>query len=110
MHLARVPADGHRAACESLLTMGHAERAALPYLHPGRVDVIAGGAFVGKRCSTGRWSARPAAVVVPSEHDILDGIALSLSSTPLAPGGLARQTSPRHTDGVPVAAVIRIAR
>ena len=47
IHLAQVA--GRRAcgrACESLLTMGHAERAALPFMHPGRVDVIAGGALV----------------------------------------------------------------
>ena len=79
VHLARVPADGHRAACESLLTMGHAERAALPYLHPGRVDVIAGGALVWEAVLDRALERSPAAVVVTSEHDILDGIALSLT-------------------------------
>ena len=79
VHLARVTADGHRAACESLLTMGHAQRAALPYLHPGRVDVIAGGALVWEQVLDRALGRSPGAVVVTSEHDILDGIALSIS-------------------------------
>jgi exopolyphosphatase / guanosine-5'-triphosphate,3'-diphosphate pyrophosphatase len=78
VHLARVPVDVMRAACESLLTMGHAERAALPYLHPGRVDVIAGGALVWEQVLDRALERSPGAVVVTSEHDILDGIALSV--------------------------------
>jgi exopolyphosphatase / guanosine-5'-triphosphate,3'-diphosphate pyrophosphatase len=79
IHLAQVPADALRAACESLLAMGHAERAALPYLHPGRVDVIAGGALVWEAVLERALLRSPGAVVVTSEHDILDGIALSLT-------------------------------
>jgi len=79
VHLARVTADAHRAACESLLTMGHAQRAALPYLHPGRVDVIAGGALVWEAVLDRALRRSPGAVVVTSEHDILDGIALSIT-------------------------------
>ena len=79
IHLARVPVDALRAACESLLTMGHAERAALPYLHPGRVDVIAGGALVWEAVLERALLRSPGALVVTSEHDILDGIALSLT-------------------------------
>jgi exopolyphosphatase / guanosine-5'-triphosphate,3'-diphosphate pyrophosphatase len=57
-----------------LLRMTHAERAALPVMHPGRVDVIAGGALVLRTLveETGVDE------VIASEHDILDGIALSL--------------------------------
>ena len=79
VHLAQLPADVVRQACESLLTMGHAERAALPYLHPGRVDVIAGGALVWQQVLDRALQRSPGAVVVTSEHDILDGIALSLT-------------------------------
>ncbi len=79
VHLAQVPVDVMRAACESLLTMGHGERAALPYLHPGRVDVIAGGALVWEQVLERCLERSPDAVVVTSEHDILDGIALSLT-------------------------------
>jgi exopolyphosphatase/guanosine-5'-triphosphate,3'-diphosphate pyrophosphatase len=57
-----------------LLRMTHAERAALPVMHPGRVDVIGGGALVLRTLV----EATGAAEVVASEHDILDGIALSL--------------------------------
>ena len=79
VHLARIPAATMREACESLLAMGHAERAALPYLHPGRVDVIAGGALVWEQVLARAVQRSPGAVVVTSEHDILDGIALSLT-------------------------------
>ena len=79
VHLAQLPAEQHRAACESLLTMGHDERAALPYLHPGRVDVIAGGALVWEAVLERVLQRSPGAVVVTSEHDILDGIALSIA-------------------------------
>ena len=59
---------------DRLLRMTHAERAALPVMHPGRVDVIGGGALVLRTLveEVGVDS------VVASEHDILDGIALSL--------------------------------
>jgi len=78
VHLARIPVEVMRAACESLLTMGHDERAALPYLHPGRVDVIAGGALVWEAVLERALDRSPGALVITSEHDILDGIALSL--------------------------------
>lgn len=58
---------------ERLLSMSHAERAALPVMHPGRVDVIGGGALV-LRTVMEFVGARD---VVASEHDILDGIVLS---------------------------------
>ena len=58
-----------------LLAMTHDERAALPVMHPGRVDVIGAGALV-LRTLVERIGA---AEVVVSEHDILDGIAMSLA-------------------------------
>ena len=79
IHLARLPFSAHLAACESLLAMDHDERAALPYLHPGRVDVIAGGALVWSEVLLRVRERSPQADVVTSEHDILDGIALSLT-------------------------------
>lgn len=67
-----------RAALD-LLHMSHAERAALPYMHPGRVDVIGAGALIWQtilermaELTGGRVSS-----AITSEHDILDGIALS---------------------------------
>jgi exopolyphosphatase / guanosine-5'-triphosphate,3'-diphosphate pyrophosphatase len=59
-----------------LLAMTHDERAALPVMHPGRVDVIGGGALVLRTLI----EATGASQVIASEHDILDGIALSLLS------------------------------
>ena len=57
-----------------LLAMAHAERAALPVMHPGRVDVIGGGALILRELV----EAVGVTSVVASEHDILDGIALQL--------------------------------
>ena len=77
-HLARLPVDVHREACRSLLAMSHVERAALGFMHPGRVDVIGGGALVWHEVLDRALERSPGAAVVTSEHDILDGIALSL--------------------------------
>lgn len=78
-HLAQIPARVHREACRSLLAMSRAERSTLGFLHPGRVDVIGGGALVWLEVLDRVLSRSPEAVVVTSEHDILDGIALSLT-------------------------------
>jgi exopolyphosphatase/guanosine-5'-triphosphate,3'-diphosphate pyrophosphatase len=59
---------------DRLLGMIRAERAALPVMHPGRVDVIGGGALV-LRTLMEFVGARE---VIASEHDMLDGIAMSL--------------------------------
>jgi exopolyphosphatase / guanosine-5'-triphosphate,3'-diphosphate pyrophosphatase len=57
-----------------LLAMTHDERAALPVMHPGRVDVIGAGALILRTLV----EATGVTEVIASEHDILDGIALSL--------------------------------
>jgi exopolyphosphatase/guanosine-5'-triphosphate,3'-diphosphate pyrophosphatase len=59
---------------QRLVSMSRDERAALPVMHPGRVDVIAAGALVLRTLV----EQSDAAEVVASEHDILDGIAMSL--------------------------------
>jgi exopolyphosphatase/guanosine-5'-triphosphate,3'-diphosphate pyrophosphatase len=59
---------------QRLLTMTHDQRAALPFLHPGRVDVIGAGALI---LAVVLDHVRVDEVVV-SEHDILDGIAWSI--------------------------------
>ncbi|WP_284748585.1 Ppx/GppA phosphatase family protein [Amycolatopsis sp. RTGN1] len=79
VHLSKLgPADIDRLATK-LLAENHATRAANPVIHPGRVDVIAGGAVVVQTLAE-QLAARggPTGLVV-SEHDILDGIALSLA-------------------------------
>ena len=79
VHLARVPLQSHREASLSLLGMTRDERGALPYMHPGRVDVIGAGALVWDEVLARVAARSPEAVVVTSEHDILDGIALSVA-------------------------------
>jgi exopolyphosphatase/guanosine-5'-triphosphate,3'-diphosphate pyrophosphatase len=71
IHHSRVPYARVREITESLLTSTHAERAAIPSMHPGRVDVIGAGALV----LLSIMERAGAEEVVVSEHDILDGIA-----------------------------------
>jgi exopolyphosphatase/guanosine-5'-triphosphate,3'-diphosphate pyrophosphatase len=74
IHHAQVSsAQVHRITAE-LLAATRAERAALTVMHPGRVDVIGGGALVLDTI----MRTLSFADVVASEHDILDGIAFSL--------------------------------
>jgi exopolyphosphatase / guanosine-5'-triphosphate,3'-diphosphate pyrophosphatase len=75
IHRARVPASAVRDISERLLTASHAQRAAIPVMHPGRVDVIAAGALV-LRCIT---DCARVDEVIASEADILDGIAWELA-------------------------------
>ncbi|HWC35805.1 MAG TPA: Ppx/GppA phosphatase family protein [Mycobacteriales bacterium] len=74
IHHARVSAAEVHRITEQLLAASRAERAAMSVMHPGRVDVIGGGALVLDTIMT----AGGFADVVASEHDILDGIAFSL--------------------------------
>jgi exopolyphosphatase/guanosine-5'-triphosphate,3'-diphosphate pyrophosphatase len=71
-------------SCQAMWTMTLAERLALGFLAPGRADVMPGGALVFARVVE-RVAARVAGAgagaaleaVLVSEHDILDGVALS---------------------------------
>ena len=78
-------ADAVLASCADLLRRTRAERAALPFMHPGRVDVIGAGALVWSdvvsrvRADVAIAGGRMTQVVT-SEHDILDGIAWSIAS------------------------------
>lgn len=73
LHLSRVPAAGVHATTERLLAMTRSDRAALPVMHPGRVDVIGAGALVLDVLVDRLGLAE----VLVSEADILDGIAWS---------------------------------
>ncbi len=75
IHHARISRRDIARVSAELLAMGHAERLALPVMHPGRADVIGAGALI-LRIVLDRTGADQ---VVASEHDILDGIAWSLS-------------------------------
>jgi len=75
IHHARISYDDVAKVTASLLGMTTAQRLAIPVMHPGRADVIGAGALV-LRVVMARAGATS---VVASEHDILDGIALSLT-------------------------------
>jgi exopolyphosphatase/guanosine-5'-triphosphate,3'-diphosphate pyrophosphatase len=74
IHGSRMSATVVDELTDRLLSMSRAQRAALPVMHPGRVDVIGGGALILQEL----MRANGCAEVVVSEHDILDGIAISL--------------------------------
>lgn len=78
IHLARSSFAAHDEACTDLLGRTRSERAGLGFMHPGRVDVIGAGALVWRQILRRVARRSPTAEVVTSEHDILDGIALSL--------------------------------
>jgi exopolyphosphatase/guanosine-5'-triphosphate,3'-diphosphate pyrophosphatase len=79
IHLTELTPEETLRSCRSLLHLTRADRAALPFMHPGRVDVIGAGALVWHQVV--QRVAREAGTtrVITSEHDILDGIALSLA-------------------------------
>ena len=74
IHLSRITARQVREVTRSLLAQTREQRAALPVMHPGRVDVIAAGALV--LCAAVERLQLPEVLV--SEADILDGIAWSI--------------------------------
>ena len=76
IHHARIPLARVHEVTEMLLASSAEERAALPVIHPGRVDVIGAGALV----LLAIMERTGAAELVVSEHDILDGIAWSVAA------------------------------
>ena len=75
IHHARISAADVHEVTRSLLAQTRAARAAIGVMHPGRVDVIGGGALILDRIMQ-RFGFGE---VLVSEHDILDGIAWSLA-------------------------------
>ncbi|SEC98593.1 MULTISPECIES: Ppx/GppA phosphatase family protein [Streptomyces] len=75
IHHSRVSLARVREITDRLLHSTHAERATIPSMHPGRVDVIGAGSLVLLAIME-RIGAQE---VVVSEHDILDGIAWSVA-------------------------------
>jgi exopolyphosphatase/guanosine-5'-triphosphate,3'-diphosphate pyrophosphatase len=75
IHHARVSAADVHAVTLALLSQTRAVRAGIGVMHPGRVDVIGGGALVLDRIMD-RFGFSE---VLVSEHDILDGMAWSLA-------------------------------
>ncbi len=75
IHGSRIPVGTVREVSADLLAATRERRAAMPVMHPGRVDVIGAGALI-LRVLMDEFGL---AEVVVSEHDILDGIALRLA-------------------------------
>ncbi|WP_329020019.1 Ppx/GppA phosphatase family protein [Streptomyces sp. NBC_00690] len=73
IHHARISLEQVKGIVQKLMDATHDERAAIPVMHPGRVDVIVAGACV----LLAVMERIGAEEVVVSEHDILDGIAWS---------------------------------
>ena len=74
IHLSRISAEQTAQVSEMFLKMNREERAALGYMHPGRVDVIGAGSLVLAEIV----KAVGAKEFIACESDILDGIAFSL--------------------------------
>ncbi len=77
IHLARIPAEEVHRIAHQFQGSSTEQIAALPYMHPGRVDVITAGSLVLSRTML----ATGATNFVASESDILDGIAITLGRT-----------------------------
>ncbi|NIJ10606.1 exopolyphosphatase/guanosine-5'-triphosphate,3'-diphosphate pyrophosphatase [Saccharomonospora amisosensis] len=78
-HLSRLSRADIEHTAARLLASDHAARAADPVIHPGRVDVIGGGALIVRVLAEQLATRGGPRELVVSEHDILDGIALSLA-------------------------------
>ena len=83
IHGTHLRVDDVERQSNELLSMDRAARAALPFMHPGRVDVIAAGGLLFARIVARIDAAVRAAGaqldIMVSETDILDGTALDLA-------------------------------
>ncbi|MHA0288813.1 Ppx/GppA phosphatase family protein [Mycobacterium sp. C3-094] len=79
IHLSSVSFDDLLPVCTDLLAMTRAQRAVLGPMHEGRVDVIGGGALIVTELAAVLGERAGIDRLLVSEHDILDGIALSIA-------------------------------
>ena len=75
IHHARISRDEIALVTAGLAEMTRDQRARIGVMHPGRIDVIVAGALILRTI----MEKTAADFVLASEHDILDGIAYSLS-------------------------------
>ncbi|MGQ0481426.1 MAG: Ppx/GppA phosphatase family protein [Pseudonocardia sp.] len=78
IHLSRLPLPELHRVADELLGLPREGRLAFPAMHPGRVDVIGGGALIVALLADELAARAGITELVVSEHDILDGIALSV--------------------------------
>lgn len=76
IHLAHISSERTHQISQKFLSLSREEIASLPYMHPGRVDVIGAGSLVLSRI----LKLSNAKEFVASESDILDGMAWSLAN------------------------------
>ncbi|MCW4351995.1 Ppx/GppA family phosphatase [Hoyosella sp. YIM 151337] len=81
IHLSRVPFPRLFEVCDDLVHMTRARRMSLGPMHPGRADVIGGGAIITRVLAEELAAVTDIGELVVSEHDILDGIAYSLAAS-----------------------------
>ena len=79
VHLSRLSDEQLHQVSAELLALTHAQRAANPTIHPGRVDVIGGGSLIVRVLADELRARAGIRELVVSEHDILDGIVLSIA-------------------------------
>lgn len=79
IHLSEVGFAELLPVCGELIAMTRKQRAALGPMHEGRVDVIGGGAIVVEELARVLSERAGIDTLTVSEHDILDGIALSIA-------------------------------
>ena len=79
VHLSRVSVDDLHTVATELLGMSREERGTHGAIHPGRIDVIGGGALIVDVLAQELRARAGITELVISEHDILDGIARSIA-------------------------------
>jgi exopolyphosphatase/guanosine-5'-triphosphate,3'-diphosphate pyrophosphatase len=79
IHLSRVGFGDLLPVCDELIAMTRQQRAALGPMHEGRVDVIGAGAIIVEELAAALGDRAGIGELVVSEHDILDGIAMSIA-------------------------------
>jgi exopolyphosphatase/guanosine-5'-triphosphate,3'-diphosphate pyrophosphatase len=78
IHLSRIGFGELLPVCDDIIAMTRERRAALGPMHEGRVDVIGGGAIIVEELAVELGRRAGIDELVVSEHDILDGIAMSI--------------------------------
>lgn len=79
IHLSHTGFRALLGVCDELIAMTRQQRAVLGPMHEGRVDVIGGGAIIVEELARELGERAGIDELVVSEHDILDGIALSIA-------------------------------
>lgn len=80
IHLSRVHVERLLRVCDELIGMTRVQRATLGPMHPDRADVIGAGAIIVEELAREVRTRAGIEELTVSEHDILDGIALSIAT------------------------------